>query len=57
VVSADISSLDYLERVARSKFGTDPQFAGFGTHATGVIGFQDHGDTSLSLRSVRIREL
>jgi hypothetical protein len=45
---------DWLGRIGGSKFRA---YEGFGLLARGHIAIQDHGDTDLTLRNVRIRDL
>ena len=51
VVACDTASEDYRKRLAASKFAT---WKGYGTHAKGHVGLQDHGD-DVWFRNVRIR--
>lgn len=53
VVACDTASEDYRKRLAASKFAT---WKGYGTHAKGHVGLQDHGD-DVWFRNVRIRAL
>ncbi len=48
-----IDSPDYKARFDKSKFAKWP---GYGTHASGRLGLQDHGDT-VWFKSIRVREL
>jgi hypothetical protein len=55
VADFDITSDEFREMVSKTKF---KQWPGFGTHAKGNIGIQDHGNTvGLAVRNVMIREL
>ena len=54
VVSYDYGSSDFLERVAKSKFGRWPNFA---RAKSGLIGIQGDHDGVLTIRDMRIREL
>jgi hypothetical protein len=53
VVTCDLRSDDYKQRFAKSKFAT---WEGFGTHAKGHIGLQEHGD-DVWFRNIRVREI
>ena len=53
VAEYEQGSPEWAARVAASKFRDEP---GFGTHRTGLIGLQDHGDL-VRFRSIRIRRL
>ncbi|MGQ0637473.1 MAG: 3-keto-disaccharide hydrolase [Planctomycetaceae bacterium] len=54
VVSYDLDSANWKERVAASKF--DPQFE-FGQAARGHIGLQDHGSDQVWFRNIKLRPL
>jgi len=53
VVSCDLGSADYKERLAKSKFAT---WEGFGVHPKGHIALQDHGD-DVWFRNIKVREI
>jgi hypothetical protein len=53
VVEFDMTSADYKERLAKSKFATMPNF---GTRAKGHIALQDHGDV-VRFRNMKVRPL
>lgn len=45
---------EWTDKIAGSKF---KDMKGFGVQTTGFVAIQDHGDTELSLRDIRIRDL
>lgn len=53
IVSYELGSPDWLERVANSKFSAWPKY---GTLREGLIGLQDHGDP-VAFRNVKIRPI
>lgn len=57
VVSCDLDSLDYAARLKKSKFSDPKEFPQFGKNHFGYIGIQDHGDTELWLRNIRVMPL
>ncbi len=58
VVSCDMGSDDFKTRLAKSKFGKEPEtFPNFGKFKFGYIGLQDHGDTDVWFRNIRIMAL
>ena len=44
-------------RYYRNNTRMKPIFKGFGTHKSGHIGFQNHGDTEVWYRNIKIREI
>lgn len=52
-VDADLASDDYKARFAKSKFHG---WAGYGSHHTGRLGLQDHGD-NVWFKNIRVRDL
>lgn len=48
------ATAEWAARIAKSKFANAP---GFGVQTSGHIAIQDHGDTELSLKDIKIRDL
>ncbi len=58
VVTCDMDSDDFKQRLAKSKFGKEPEtFPTFGKLKFGYIGLQDHGDSDIWFRNIRIMAL
>lgn len=58
VVSCDMGSPDFNARLAKSKFGKDSQtFPNFGKAHFGHLGLQDHGDSDVWFRNIRVMAL
>jgi hypothetical protein len=53
IVSYELGSPDWVERVAASKFNEWPEY---GQASKGHIGLQDHGDR-VAFRNIKIRRL
>ncbi len=57
VVSCDLDSTDFAARFQKSKFSEPKEFPNFGKSHFGYIGLQDHGDTDIWFRNIRVMPL